>query len=35
MLLLVDKWKDYEFIDMGNGEKLECWGSYVFRRLDL
>lgn len=25
MLLLADKWKDYELIDMGNGEKLERW----------
>ncbi|KAK2260372.1 SAM-dependent methyltransferase, partial [Clostridioides difficile] len=34
MLLLADKWKDYELIDMGNGEKLERWGSYVLRRPD-
>lgn len=26
MLLLADKWKDYELIDMGNGEKLQPVG---------
>ena len=34
MLLLADKWQDYELIDMGNGEKLERWGEYVLRRPD-
>lgn len=34
MLLLADKWKEYELIDMGNGEKLERWGDYVLRRPD-
>ena len=34
MLLLADKWKDYELIDMGNGEKLERWGDIVLRRPD-
>ena len=34
MLLLADKWKDYELIDMGNGEKLERWGDVVLRRPD-
>ena len=34
MLLLADQWKDYELIDMGNGEKLERWGNYVLRRPD-
>ena len=34
MLLLADKWKDYELIDMGSGEKLERWGDYVLRRPD-
>ena len=34
MLLLADQWKDYELIDMGNGEKLERWGKYVLRRPD-
>lgn len=34
MLLLADKWQDYELIDMGSGEKLERWGDYVLRRPD-
>ncbi len=34
MMLLADKWKDYELIDTGNGEKLERWGQYVLRRPD-
>lgn len=34
MLLLADKWKEYELIDMGNGEKLERWGDIVLRRPD-
>lgn len=34
MMLLADKWKDYELIDTGNGEKLERWGEYVLRRPD-
>ena len=35
MLLLADQWKDYELIDMGNGEKLERWGKYVLRRPEI
>lgn len=34
MILLADKWKDYELIDMGGGEKLERWGDIVLRRPD-
>lgn len=34
MLILADNWKEYELIDMGNGEKLERWGDYVLRRPD-
>lgn len=34
MLLLADEWKEYELIDMGNGEKLEKWGDIVLRRPD-
>ncbi|MFI3210833.1 MAG: class I SAM-dependent methyltransferase [Peptostreptococcaceae bacterium] len=34
MLLLADKWNDYELIDMGSGEKLERWGEIVLRRPD-
>ena len=33
-MLLANRWKDYELIDTGNGEKLERWGSYTLRRPD-
>jgi 23S rRNA (cytosine1962-C5)-methyltransferase len=33
-MLLADKWKDYEIIDTGSGEKLERWGQYYLRRPD-
>ena len=33
-MLIADKWKDYELIDCGNGEKLERWGEYILRRPD-
>ena len=29
-----DKWKDYELLDCGSGEKLERWGSYTLVRPD-
>ena len=31
---LANKWKDYEIIDMANGEKLEKWGNIVLIRPD-
>lgn len=31
---LADKWKDYELIDTGEGEKLERWGNVYLRRPD-
>ncbi len=31
---LSDDWKDYECLDAGEGEKLERFGSYIFRRPD-
>lgn len=31
---LANKWKDYEIIDMANGEKLEKWGEIVLARPD-
>jgi 23S rRNA (cytosine1962-C5)-methyltransferase len=34
LMLAADKWKDYELIDTGNGERLERWGKYVLRRPD-
>ena len=27
-------WKDYEILDMVNGEKLERWGNYILERPD-
>ncbi len=24
------EWKDYEILDMANGEKLERWGDIIF-----
>jgi 23S rRNA (cytosine1962-C5)-methyltransferase len=29
-----DRWKDYELLDAGGGEKLERWGDVVLRRPD-
>ena len=34
MLLVADKWQDYQCIDAGNGEKLERWKDVVLRRPD-
>jgi len=31
---LSNKWKDYELIDTGDGEKLERWGNIILRRPD-
>lgn len=31
---LANKWKDYEILDMANGEKLEKWGNIVLVRPD-
>lgn len=31
---LSDKWKDYELIDCGDGERLERWGKYILIRPD-
>ena len=31
---LSDKWKDYELIDCGDGEKLERWGDKILLRPD-
>ena len=28
------RWKDYELIDCGGGEKLERWGDYILVRPD-
>ena len=29
-----NEWKDYEILDMANGEKLEKWGEYILIRPD-
>ncbi len=31
-MLVSDKWKDYECLNAGNGEKLERWGNIILRR---
>ena len=31
---LANIWKDYEILDMANGEKLEKWGNYILERPD-
>ncbi len=31
---IANNWKDYEILDMSNGEKLEKWGKYVLVRPD-
>jgi len=33
-MLLTDNWKDYEILDMCNGEKLERWGNIYLIRPD-
>lgn len=33
-MLIAERWKDYELIDAGGGEKLELWGDYILRRPD-
>lgn len=34
MLIIADKWKDFELIDAGDNEKIEQWGKYILRRPD-
>ena len=33
-MLIPEKWRDYELVDTGDGEKLERWGDYVVARPD-
>ena len=33
-MIIANNWKDYEIIDMANGEKLERWGPYHLIRPD-
>ena len=31
---IADSWKDYEILDMADGQKLEKWGKYILSRPD-
>ena len=33
-MIISKEWKDYEILDMANGEKLERWGKYILIRPD-
>lgn len=33
-MIISDKWKDYEILDMADGEKLERWGDIILIRPD-
>ena len=33
-MIVSNKWKDYELLDMADGEKLERWGKYLLIRPD-
>ena len=33
-MIIFDKWKDYELLDTGDGDKLERWGNIILRRPD-
>ena len=33
-ILTADSWQEYQLLDAGDGERLECWGEYVMRRPD-
>ena len=33
-MIVASDWKDYEIIDMADGQKLERWGNYVLSRPD-
>ncbi len=33
-MIISNDWKDYEILDMANGEKLERWGKYTLIRPD-
>ena len=34
MLLVSDKWQEYEIIYAGKGIKTERWGQYILKRPD-
>ena len=31
---VANNWKDYEILDMADGQKLERWGKYILSRPD-
>lgn len=33
-MLIADKWKEFELLDAGDGEKLERWGEIILQRPD-
>lgn len=33
-MLFADRWKDFELLDSGDGEKLERWGDVILQRPD-
>lgn len=33
-MIISDKWKDYQCLASGNGEKIEKWGNVILRRPD-
>ena len=33
-MIVANNWKDYEILDMANGEKLERWGNIKLIRPD-
>ena len=33
-MIISNDWKDYEILDMANGEKLERWGNIYLIRPD-
>ncbi len=33
-MFIADRWRDFEVLDAGDGEKLERWGDYILRRPD-
>ena len=33
-MLISNQWKDYELLDVGEGEKLERWGNVILQRPD-
>ena len=34
IMWICDNWKDYELLDVSDGERLERWGKYILVRPD-